>query len=46
MPNQLEKFGFEIWKEYDVTCDWQLKIKSIAKLFQRQDIEYLYKKNT
>lgn len=46
MPDQLEKFGFEVWKEYDINCDWQLKIKSIAKLFQRQDIEYLYKKNT
>lgn len=46
MPTQLEKFGFEIWKEYDVNCDYQSKIKSIATLFQRQDIEYLYKKNT
>ena len=45
MPDQLEKFGFEIWKEYDVTCDYQLKIKIIAELFQRPDIEYLYKKN-
>ena len=45
MPDQLEKFGFEIWKEYDVTCDCQSKIKIIAKLFQQPDIEYLYKKN-
>ena len=45
MPNQLEKFGFEIWKEYDVTCDWRSKIKIIAELFQRQDIEHMYNKN-
>jgi hypothetical protein len=45
MPNQLGKFGFEIWKEYDVAGDWRSKIKIIAELFQRQDIEYLYNKN-
>ena len=45
IPDQLEKFGFEIWKEYDVNCDYRSKIEIIAELFQRQDIEHIYNKN-
>jgi len=45
-PAVLEKFGIEIWHEYDKSVDWQHKIDKITELFQRDDIDSIYDKLT
>lgn len=46
VPNQLKRWGLEIWEEYDQPLHYEQKIKSITELFQRTDIDELYEKNT
>jgi hypothetical protein len=45
-PTVLEKFGLEIWHEYDQSVDWKHKIDKITELFQRDDIDNIYNKLT
>jgi hypothetical protein len=45
-PNVLEKFGIEIWKEYDPSVPWENKIEIIKNLFQQDNIDQIYKKLT
>jgi hypothetical protein len=45
-PSVLEKFGIEVWHEYDQSVDWQQKINKITELFQSDDIDSIYDKLT
>ena len=45
-PSVLEKFGIEVWHEYDQSLDWKQKIDKITELFQRDDIDDIYNKLT
>ena len=45
-PAVLEKFGIEVWHEYDQSVAWQQKIDKITELFQRDDIDSIYDKLT
>ena len=42
LPNTLEQFGFQIWKDYDICGTIDQKIDRIVELFQRRDIFDLY----
>jgi len=46
IPAELEKLGIQIWKEYDLDLSYPEKINHIINLFQRNDIEEIYKSNT
>jgi len=42
LPNTLEQFGFQIWKDHDICGTIDQKIDCMVELFQRQDIFDLY----
>ena len=46
ITDYLKKLGFAIWEEYDTTGNMQQRLVLIKELFQRDDIEALYRQNS
>ncbi len=45
VPDQLEQYGFEIWKPFDPAIDYRDKIKVVVDVFKNNDIFKIYADN-